>query len=164
MKKAIFYLLTTAGVLWIQMAGDYFVGASGFSANVVLVIVLYFGLSRGPMTGVVLGLIWGLLVDASGLGLIGLHALLFAASGYLAGMLRRQLDEKKIWTQAIFSTGVSGAFVLFYFVLDRLFSIGAHPFSVSMLAQPLINGAVAPLLFWLMLRWGQLWNMLPQER
>ena len=164
MKKALFYLVTVVGVLWIQMAGDYFVGASGFSANVVLGVVLYFGLSRGPMAGVVLGFFWGLLVDASSLGLMGLHALLYAAAGYWAGMLRRQLDEKKVWTQAIFSTGVSGVYVLFYFILDRLFSIGPHPVSGSMLAQPLINGAVAPLFFWLMLRWGQLWSMLPQER
>ena len=164
MKKSIFYLLTVVGVLWIQMAGDYFSGGSGFSANVVLVVVLYFGLSRGPMTGEMLGLLWGLLVDAGSLGLIGLHALLYASAGYLAGMFRRQLDEKKGWTQAIFSTGVSGVYVVSYFVLDRLFSLGPHPVSWSMLAQPLSNGAVAPLLFWLMLRWGRLWDMLPQDR
>jgi len=144
MKKSIFYLMTVILILWIQMAGDFFVGAFGFSANVVLVVVLYFGLSRGPMAGEMLGLLWGLLMDASTLGMIGVHALLYAAAGYLAGMLRRQLDERKVWTQAILTTGVSGVYVLAYFILDRLFSNSPHPMSWSMLAQPLINGAVAP--------------------
>jgi len=164
MKTAVFYLLTIVLVLWVQMAGDYFVGASGFSGNTVLVVVLYFGLSRGPMTGEMLGLLWGLLIDASSLGLLGLHALLYAGAGYLAGMLRRQLDEKKAWTQAIFSIGVSLLYVLVYFIADRIFSFGPHPVSWPMIAQPLINGAMAPLFFWFMQQWSQLWDMLPQER
>ena len=73
------------------------------SADVILVVVLYFGLSRGPMTGELLGFFWGLLTDASSLGLMGMHALLYSAAGYLAVMLRRQLDENKVWTQAIFT-------------------------------------------------------------
>ena len=163
MKTAIFYLLTVVGVLWIQMAGNYFIGAPGLSANVVLVVVLYFGLARGPMTGELLGFLWGLLVDASSLGLVGLNALLYAGADYLAGMFRRQLDEKKLWTQAILSKGVSLLYVFCYFVIDRIFSPGPRPISWSIFAQPLSNGVVAPLFFWLMQRWGQLWDRLPQE-
>src|SRR4051812_27685568 len=105
MKRPIFYVLTLLGVLWIQMAGNYFTGPSGLSANPVLIVVLYFGLSRGPLAGELLGFLWGLLVDASSLGLLGQHAILYAGAGFFAGALRRQLDEKKAWTQAIFSLG-----------------------------------------------------------
>jgi len=73
---------------------------------------------RGPLAGETIGFMWGLLVDASGLGLVGLHALLYAAAGYMAGMLRRQLDEDKIWTQAIFTVIVSVLYVVFYLILD----------------------------------------------
>ena len=41
------------------------------------------------------------------LGLMGLHTLLYGMAGYTGGMVRRQLDETKAWTQAIFSLGVS---------------------------------------------------------
>jgi rod shape-determining protein MreD len=163
MKTTLYYLATLFLVLWIQMAGDYFLGATGFSVNVVLVIVLYFGLSRGPMAGQLFGLIGGLLVDASSLGLMGLHAMLYAGAGYLAGMFRRQLDERKAWTQTIFTIGVSVIYLLLFVVLDRVFSVSPHPLSWASLAQPMINGVIAPVLFLLMQEWGQLWNILPHE-
>src|SRR5437762_7111568 len=80
MKRTLFYLMTLLGVLWLQMAGNYFAGSSGFSVDAILIVVLYFGLSRGPLAGEMLGFAWGLLMDASGLGLIGLHAFLYAGS------------------------------------------------------------------------------------
>ena len=42
------------------------------------------------LTGESVGFIWGLLIDASSLGLLGLHAVLYALAGYAAGMFRRQ--------------------------------------------------------------------------
>jgi rod shape-determining protein MreD len=163
MKKTLYYFITLLAILWIQMASDYFVGASGFSSNVVLIVVLYFGLARGPLVGESLGFLWGLLVDASSLGLIGLHALLYAGAGYLAGMLRRQLDQDKIWTQSIFSMIVSALYLVLYLLLDRMFSMGIRPLSWSISFQPLSNGFIAPFVFWLMQRWAQLWDYLPQE-
>jgi rod shape-determining protein MreD len=162
--RAIFYfLLTLVLVFWLQMFGNYFGGATGFSANAVLVVVIYFGLSRGPLAGELLGFTWGLMVDASTLGLLGLHAVLFAGAGFLSGMLRRQLDEDKAWTQTIFTLAVSFLYVFLYFILDRIFAIGAHPMSWSMLAEPLINALIAPLLFWLMQRWSLAWDMAREE-
>jgi rod shape-determining protein MreD len=163
MKTALYYLLTLIGVFWVQGAINNFVGTSGFSINVVLVAVLYFGLSRGPMVGELLGFFWGLLVDASSLGLMGLHALLFTSGGYCGGMLRRQLDENKAWTQMIFSFGVSLLYVLVYLLLERVFAVESRPPSWSIAAQPLINAAAAPFVFWVMQRWSQFWDMAPVE-
>jgi rod shape-determining protein MreD len=112
MKRSIFYLLTVALVFWVQAAANYFAGVSGVSGNVILVATIYFGLARGPMSGQLLGFFWGLLIDASTLGLMGQNALLYAAAGFLAGMLRRQLDEDKGWTQVIFSFAASLLYIL----------------------------------------------------
>src|SRR3989344_1279923 len=147
MKRSIFYSLTVVFVFLLQAGGNYFAGMSGFSANVVLVVVLYFGLSRGPMAGLLLGFLWGLMVDASSLGLLGLHALLYSAAGYFSGMLRRQLDEDKGWTQVIFSLMVSALYLAAYFVFEHLFSPSPRPLRWPMAAQPLINGAMAPPAF-----------------
>jgi rod shape-determining protein MreD len=163
MKKTLYYISTLLVVLWIQMASDYFVGASGLSSNVVLIVVLYFGLATGPLVGESLGFIWGLLVDASSLGLIGLHALLYAAVGYLAGMLRRQLDQDKVWTQSIFTLIVSTLYLVLYLLMDRMFAMGTRPLSWAIGVQPLSNGIIAPVVFWLMQRWARLWDYLPQE-
>ena len=163
MKRSLFYIITLLAVLWIQMVTNYFSGASGLSANVVLIVVLYFGLSRGPLAGETMGFFWGLLIDASSLGLLGLHAVLYAGAGFLAGVLRRQLDENKVWTQTIFTLGISFIYVILFFVLDRVFSMSPHPLSLSMAAQPFVNAVVAPVFFWLMQRWSELWDLLPLE-
>jgi rod shape-determining protein MreD len=103
MKKFLYYSVTLMGVLWLQILCNHFLGGSWFSINGVLVAVLFFGLSRGPLVGQLMGFAWGLLMDASSLGMMGLHTLIYAVAGYSAGLLRRQLDEAKAWTQAIFS-------------------------------------------------------------
>ena len=72
MKRSLFYVLTLSLIFWVQAAGNYFAGVSGVSANVVLITAIYFGLSRGPMAGQMLGFFLGLLIDASSLGLLGL--------------------------------------------------------------------------------------------
>jgi rod shape-determining protein MreD len=163
MKKVTFYLLTLFLVVWAQMALNYYLGELGFSANVILIGVLFFGLSRGPLPGQLLGFLWGLLIDASTLGLMGQHALLYAAAGFLSGSLRRQLDENKAWTQCIFTLGMSVMYMLFYFILDRVFSQGPHPMSWSMLAQPILNSLLAPVLFWIMQGWSEVWSLTPRE-
>jgi rod shape-determining protein MreD len=163
MKSILFYGVTLFGLFWFQVAINNFIGTSGFSINIVLIAVLYFGLARGPMPGQLLGFFWGLLLDASSLGLIGLHSLLFAATGYFGGMLRRQLDENKIWTQTIFTFGISFLYVVCYLVLERIFAVATRPPSWSMAAQPFINAAAAPLLFWLIQRWAQFWDMTPRK-
>jgi rod shape-determining protein MreD len=162
-KKTLFFLITLVLVTWVQLAGNLFMGTSGLGANFVLVIVLYMGLAKGPLAGEMMGFFWGLLVDASSLGLMGLHAVLYAAVGFLAGMLRRQLDENKVWTQTIFTLIVSVFYGVFYFTLDRIFSPGPHPVSWGLLLQPFINSLVAPIVFWVMRRWSQLWDFIPQE-
>ncbi len=163
MKRSLFYLLTLLLVFWFQAAGNYLSGISGISANLILVAVLYFGLSKGPMPGEVLGFFWGLMIDASSLGLMGLHALLFASAGYLAGMLRRQLDEDKGWTQVIFSFAMSSLYVVVSLIFERMFSAASRPPSFSMAIQPFINALVAPLIFWFLRTWSQLWNLFPQD-
>ena len=162
MPKVLFYFLTLWMVLWAQILSNYF-GEPVLSINVVLIAVLYVGLSRGPLAGEALGFLWGLLVDVSFFGLLGLNAFLYAAAGYLAGMLRRQLDETKMWTQALFSFAASAAYLFFAYVLDRLFSSGARSLSWGILAQPVGNALMAPLLFRAMRAWSNLWHLSPEE-
>lgn len=163
MKKFLYFLSTLILVLWVQLASHYFIGSTGFSPNIIICAVLYFGLSRGPISGELMGFFWGLLMDAGSLGLMGLHALLYSGAGFMAGVLRRQLDEDKGWTQAIFTLGVTVLYVIFYFVLDRLFASGAHPMSWTMLGQPLVNAVAAPFVFGLMRAWTEAWSMVKRE-
>jgi rod shape-determining protein MreD len=97
------------------------------------------------------------------LGLLGIHAILYALAGYAAGMLRRQLDSSKMWTQAIFSWMASTAYFVLYWVLERFFSVNEGAFQWAFLTVPLINAVFAPLVFRALDRWSEVWDMEPVE-
>src|SRR6266481_4483731 len=98
MKRTFYYGVTVWLFLWLQVVSNHFLGGTLVSVQWILMAVLHFGLVRGPWVGESIGFVWGLLVDASSLGLLGIHATLYALAGYAAGMFRRQLDSSKIWT------------------------------------------------------------------
>jgi rod shape-determining protein MreD len=164
MKQFIFYTCTLWLILWSQIFNNHFLGGSWFSPNLVLIAVLYFGLARGPLVGELVGLLWGLLIDASSLGLMGIHMLLYTLAGYIGGILRRQLDETKVWTQTVLCFSVSIFYFTLYTVLDRLLSGMGRPLDWKTTTQPLMNALLAPVLFWLLGQWDRIWDILPKER
>ena len=163
MKKAFYFVITLWIVLWGQVVSNHFLGGTLFSVQWILIAVLHFGLARGPWEGEWVGFVWGLLVDASSLGLLGIHAILYALAGYAAGMLRRQLDSSKMWTQAIFSWMASTVYFVLYWVLERFFSVNEGAFQWAFLTVPLINAVFAPLVFRALDRWSEVWDMEPVE-
>lgn len=164
MKRSVYYLLTLWILLWSQVVANHFAGGSWFPVDLILIGSIYFGLVRGPMAGVWIGFILGLLIDAGSLGALGQHAVLYAGAGYLAGMLRRQLDEGKPWTQGIFTLALSILYVIFFAALNHLFSSDVRPFSWRLATKPLTNAILAPLMFHLLLRWSIAWDFQAEDR
>src|SRR5262249_26074237 len=117
------------------------------------------GLVRGPWAGIWMGFLWGLMMDASSLGLLGIQAMLFSITGYAAGILRRQLDASKLWTQTIFSWMVSTIYIGCYLLVGRFFAIPQKPFQWVFLTVPLINAFVAPLVFRALEQWAHAWDI-----
>lgn len=164
MKKTLYFIVTLWIVLWIQVASNHFLGGTLFSAQWILIAVLHFGLSRGPWTGELLGFVWGLLMDASSMGLLGVHAILFALAGYTAGILRRQLDSTKISTQAIFSWMVTMVYFALYFIVQRFFAVDEGTFQWGFVTVPLMNALIAPVVFRTLEWWAEAWDMKVEER
>ena len=164
MKKSLYFILTLWIFLWAQVASNHFLGGTFFSVQWILLAVLHFGLARGPWVGQWVGFVWGLFVDASSLGLLGLHAVLYTLAGYAAGMFRRQLDSSKMWTQAILSWMVSVVYFALYFVVERFFGVDEGPFQWALLTVPVMNSVCAPLIFRALTLWAQVWDLEPEER
>jgi rod shape-determining protein MreD len=163
-KRALFFILTLWIFLWLQVVSNHFLGGTLFSVQWILLAVLHFGLTRGPWVGECMGFVWGLFVDASSLGLLGLHAALYTLAGYAAGMFRRQLDSSKLSTQIIFSWMVSVVYFALYLIVSRFFAIDEGPFQWGFLTVPVMNAIFAPLVFKALEFWGQAWDMEPEER
>ena len=164
MKSALYYFLTLWIFLWLQVVSNHFLGGTVFSIQWILLAVLHFGLARGPWIGESLGFIWGLFIDASSLGLLGLHAVLYALAGFAAGMYRRQLNISKLWTQTIFSWMATVVYFALYLVMTRFLSTGEEPFQWGILTGPVMNAICAPVVFSALDYWARLWEMVPEER
>ena len=163
MKTFFFYLITLWGLLWLQLAQTHWMGGSGLAIHMALIATLYFGLARGALAGVLLGAVWGLFLDAAVMGPLGLQAFLLAAIGYMAGIGRRQLDETKIWTQFFLTVVMTLLYTLLYVGLSRLFMADPRPFVWRLFLQPFVNAVAAPVLFWFLGWWTELWAIFPLE-
>jgi rod shape-determining protein MreD len=160
MKYFLFYAITLLGGLWLQVIQNHFLGGSLFSVQFLVVAAIYWGLAHGPLSGSVIGFLWGLLSDAASLGLLGERALLFAAVGFSAGFFRRQLDDTKPWTQGIFTLFASLAVVIGELLIEHFFSGTAQrPVSLSVWLQPFWNALAAPLLFLAFQSWDMVWDV-----
>jgi len=133
--------------LWAQVVSNHFLGGTLFAVQWILIAVLHFGLTRGPWSAEWMGFVCGILTDASSLGLLGVHAILYSLAGYAAGMFRRQLDASKMWTQAIFSWMVTMVYFALYLVVERFFSVNEGTFQWAFVTVPLMNALFAPLVF-----------------
>ncbi len=89
---------------------------------------------------------------------------LYTLAGYAAGMLRRQLDSSKMWTQAIFSWMVSVVYFTLYWVVQRFFSIDEGHFQWGLVTVPIMNAVCAPLVFKVLETWAKIWDLEPVER
>jgi rod shape-determining protein MreD len=162
-KKALYFIFTIWLLLWGQVAANHYLGGTLFSVQWILIAVLHMGLSRGPWAGEWLGFVCGLFIDASSMGLLGVHAILYSLAGYAAGMFRRQLDSSKMWTQAIFAWMASFVYFALYLVMERFFSISEGSFQWAFLTVPLINALLAPVVFRAMDAWTEAWDMTPVD-
>jgi rod shape-determining protein MreD len=164
MRPFFFYAVTLFGGFWLQIIQNHFLGGSLFSVQLLVIAVIYWGLSHGSVSAPLMGFVWGLLTDAASLGLLGERALLFAAVGFIAGLLRRQLDDTKPWTQAIFTLIASLGILLGEMLIDHCFLRGAHPVRASTWVQPVWNALAAPILFLLLRSWDMAWDIHGRHR
>jgi len=164
MKPFLFYVSTLLLGLWLQIVVNHFFGGSWFSLQIMLVSVIYWGLMRGPVSGAMIGFSWGLLIDSSSLGFLGLHGLLWTLVGFATGVLRRQLDESKPWTQTIFTFVMSIAYSLSLLAIERLLIAGDRSIQLASILEPLWNALLAPFVFVGLHAWERLWEMRPERR
>lgn len=124
----------------------------------MILLVIFFALRKGGMSGLWIGFIGGLLTDAAlggeeGLGgkvfyKIGIHSLSFSLVGYLLGKFGRMSYNENFISISIFAfvlTLIARAFTY------MLFSFFFHPnLNYSFIATSVYNAAIAPLTFFIL--------------
>ena len=83
--KAVWVVLATAAAISIQTTVDRWLAAG--AVDLVLVVVVYYALASGRVTGLLTGTVAGLVQDVLSGGVLGMAGLSKTVVGYLAGIV-----------------------------------------------------------------------------
>lgn len=148
MNNVINVIVFLAGII-VQFSWTKYFAVYGLAPNILLVALVYISLMQGSLRGQLFGFAWGIAWDVLSVDLFGSHAFLFTLIGYLTGKLSHKWDETKGVTQMMLTGMASVLFSAGMFSLYQVFSPQEYAFSWNYITflQPVLNMAVAPLLF-----------------
>lgn len=114
-----------------------------------LLITIYFGLSRrNPSTGLLLGMVIGLLQDSLSAGPLGLYGIAKTFVGYVASSIGNRLDTEHPLSRFALTIGFFALQQAALVVTKRLLLAQVEPFfSMPLLWRALLNGVIAVALF-----------------
>lgn len=162
MTRVLYYLLTGSCLLWVQLAFQYRFGHQGIQIDFIMLGVFYLALRMGSLPAEIFGFILGLFVDASWMGVLGLRALLYASEGFFVGLVQRDVDTSKLWTQIMGSFVIGIVMYSFQTLLLRLMTdttITWYAFTLKVVLTTL----VAPVFFWAFHFWTKSWGILNRD-
>jgi rod shape-determining protein MreD len=90
--------------------------------DLVLIVLVFFFLSRGPAEGMFLGFFGGLLQDILSGGILGISALVKALLGFLIGLLGKAIYKERILVQVLTLWGATLVQGLLFFLFLEFFS------------------------------------------
>jgi rod shape-determining protein MreD len=149
MKKLLIYFIIYLAVLIMQFGWTKYISPYGISPNLMLVCLVFIGLTRGPLEGEILGFAWGISWDAMSTEMFGSHAFLFMCLGYFAGLLSRQWDESKVFAQMALVGIASLVFMIGMKTVYAIFGANEYVYCFNYITnlQPFYNMLITPLVF-----------------
>jgi rod shape-determining protein MreD len=122
----------------------------GLVPDLVLILVVSYGLLKGPWYGAAIGLAAGLVGDLAAGGLIGIGALAKSITGFLAGLLEKTIFKDNLLVPALsLLAGTIIAETIFLVVnaaLNQYFG-GFFALMPRLLAMALYNAILAPPIY-----------------
>ena len=154
-----FWLLTVFLVfaLHLTVAGN--IAVLGTAPNFLLLSTVFFAVRKGPVTGEILGFVWGMLSDIASTSVFGSQAFMLTFLGFLAGKLERKVDEDKYSAQMALVFVASVVNLLGLALFESLFGGAPQRFKdKSVLLGPVYSTLLCPVVFWGLLKWSSLFR------
>ncbi|MCL2145245.1 MAG: rod shape-determining protein MreD [Endomicrobia bacterium] len=155
MRRFIYYILFYALCCLLQFFFGQYINIRGVFPNFILIAVVYIGLTRGKLSGEMMGFMLGLTWDAFSTDVFGVRAIMFTIIGYFAGMMNKSFNKDQAFTQivVVFLSSMIYwiGFSLIYYILPEG-SGGYTPFMITMRGSLKIAATVliAPVAFYLL--------------
>ncbi len=118
------------------------------AVDLVLVVVTYLALARGPMAGMLAGSVAGLLQDALASGVIGIGGLSKSLVGYLAGVVAQQFILTAPLPRLVIFMGATAVHAVVFMGLYVLLGLRSFPSPyAAVLVQAVGNGLIGLVMF-----------------
>lgn len=158
MTNALRFALLYVGVMFLQWWWNTHFSHWGAAPQFLLVLTLLLAARRGPVPAMLAGFGWGLFLDVSRAELFGASALLLTGSGYIAGMVRKQIDLRAAGPLAVCTTLMTLGVLFTHGLLGLVFAKSWEHFGwKTWVFTPLLNGFLAGV-------GAVLWDVLVEER
>lgn len=123
----------------------------GVKPDLILLVVVFLGLFKGPTAGAIVGFSAGLIYDLTSSSLFGMNALSLTLVGFLVGLTRTRVYGENIVVQvALVFTATLVSNILF-FLLSAIFELSSpvgHGLGRIILPAVLYNICLTPPIFW----------------
>lgn len=160
MIRFIFIFFTVILGILLQVILGRYLSLYDAQPQVLLLLVVANGFLLGPVMGVTLGFVWGILSDASGVRLFGINTFLLALAGYLSGQLRRRVASERMTSQLVLSLVASLYYAVGVSTLYRIFDESGRAFSFGhFILEAIYNALFVTVFFAFTERWAASWRI-----
>lgn len=101
MKKILASLLFVILIILSQFFFNRSLSIFGAFPNIVLISIVFLGMTKGRFEAVIAGFIFGIIWDTFATDIFGMRMLLFSIVGYTSGLLSRNFDNDQPYTQLL---------------------------------------------------------------
>lgn len=119
-RPRIYFILALALILQLTVL-DY-IKIAGVKPDILLIVVIFFGLFLGKGPGLESGFAAGLAKDLFALDFFGINAFVFALTGLLAGSLGERFSRESRKTQVLLVTLLTAFSMTLHFIIVSIFS------------------------------------------
>ena len=149
MHFLLLFILIFSSILLQTTVFDFF-QVAGVKPDIVLIIVIVYGLIKGPKAGAILGFFAGLLLDLTLGSFIGLNALVKMVTGYLVGFGETNVFKENLIIPilAVFTASLFNEFLLY--LLHTAFGYQGDFFSVisrNIFPVAIYNSVLVPIVY-----------------
>jgi rod shape-determining protein MreD len=101
MEKIIIYSLFYIIFCMLQFFFGKYLNICGVFPNLILILVVYLGLTRGIVSAEITGFLFGLTWDVFSTDIFGIRAVIFTIIAYLTGMMNKDFDKDSPIAQVV---------------------------------------------------------------
>lgn len=144
--KAVGVLVAIALALALQTSVARFLVGGAAAVDLVLIVVVYVALTRGPVTGMLAGSLAGLTQDALSIGVIGIGGLSKSIVGFVVGAVGQQFIVTAALPRLVIFLGSTVAHAAIFMGLYVLLGLGSFPSPWAPIFSQALGNAVVGMI------------------